>query len=305
MNSYLKIARKVLSETRQPLSARQILDIAYALQIVPEDLFGKTQHKTLHARIAEDILQNRGGSEFARTAPGRFCMRSDLPNLVSAKKTKGEYVAPVRAEQLRNFSVLCLPKERVTGLFGDGANILFGQWDAQDTCYKKLSEVIDSSDIVYVRIIVVLKRGREILIHRSASRFGDRFDGRISVGLIGFVKMDDRSLFSNNDYGLEEAASRTMIEQLYLNVGAVQELQPLHKTENINCIADPETGEDFNSIAALTFYECAPGSEADRHLSTLDHVEWRVGPLRFNRVDELDPWSREILESQKLHERVV
>jgi hypothetical protein len=39
MDSYLEIARKVLREARQPLSARQILKAAYQLQIVPRDLY--------------------------------------------------------------------------------------------------------------------------------------------------------------------------------------------------------------------------------------------------------------------------
>jgi hypothetical protein len=63
MNSYLTIASKVLSEARQPLSAVQILRAAYDLQIVPRDLYGKTQHKTLQARIAEDSFLRQSALE--------------------------------------------------------------------------------------------------------------------------------------------------------------------------------------------------------------------------------------------------
>ena len=50
------IARRVLQEARQPLSAKEILQVAYQMQIVPPDLFGRTQHKTLQARLFTDIL---------------------------------------------------------------------------------------------------------------------------------------------------------------------------------------------------------------------------------------------------------
>jgi len=69
----------------------QILRAAYDLQIVPRDLYGKTQHKTLQARIAEDILRNRGRSEFVRTERGRFFLRSLLADASMSRRFKGEY----------------------------------------------------------------------------------------------------------------------------------------------------------------------------------------------------------------------
>ena len=78
MNSYLQIAQSVLQKSRQPLSAREILDAAYRLQLVPEHLFGKTQYKTLQARLSEDLLRNRKRTIFARTGPGRFVLREQL-----------------------------------------------------------------------------------------------------------------------------------------------------------------------------------------------------------------------------------
>src|SRR6266478_2341983 len=108
MSSYLVIASKVLSEARQPLSATQILRAAYDLQIVPRDLYGKTQHKTLQARIAEDILHNRGQSEFVRTERGRFFLRSLLAEPSVSRRFKGEYLAPNRSDQLKRFYVACI-----------------------------------------------------------------------------------------------------------------------------------------------------------------------------------------------------
>ena len=115
MSSYLTIASKVLREARQPLSATQILRAAYDLQIVPRDLYGKTQHKTLQARIAEDILRNRGQSEFVRTERGRFFLRSLFGDPTVSRRFKGEYLAPNRSDQLKRFHVACIRRDALRG----------------------------------------------------------------------------------------------------------------------------------------------------------------------------------------------
>ena len=70
--NYLDIAETVLRVARRPLSAKAIMDAAYRGGIVPSHLYGKTQHKTLHARLSEDILHNKLESRFFRTNPGLF-----------------------------------------------------------------------------------------------------------------------------------------------------------------------------------------------------------------------------------------
>lgn len=47
MNSYLRLAESVLKKSEQALSASEILEAAYRLQLVPEHLYGKTQHMSV------------------------------------------------------------------------------------------------------------------------------------------------------------------------------------------------------------------------------------------------------------------
>ncbi len=58
LDNYLDIAQKVLKASRRPMTANAIMDAAYKAQIVPVHLFGATQHKTLQARLSEEILSN-------------------------------------------------------------------------------------------------------------------------------------------------------------------------------------------------------------------------------------------------------
>ena len=60
------------------MSPKAILALAYRGGLVPVQLHGRTQHKTLQARISEDIVLRRDHSAFFRTAPGRFFLREFL-----------------------------------------------------------------------------------------------------------------------------------------------------------------------------------------------------------------------------------
>jgi hypothetical protein len=75
-NLYLNIAENVLLKASRPLTPREILDFAFIDGLVPSHLHGHTQHKTLQARLSEDISHYLDQSRFFRTAPGRFFLRA-------------------------------------------------------------------------------------------------------------------------------------------------------------------------------------------------------------------------------------
>ena len=54
------------------MTAKAILNAAYRTGIVPDHLHGKTQHKTLQARLSEEILHFKRDGRFFRTEPGFF-----------------------------------------------------------------------------------------------------------------------------------------------------------------------------------------------------------------------------------------
>ncbi len=75
MELYLDIARTVLQAARRPLNAKAMLEMAYEAGVVPPHLHGRTQQKTLQARLSEDILHHREKSAFYRTEPGQFALK--------------------------------------------------------------------------------------------------------------------------------------------------------------------------------------------------------------------------------------
>jgi HB1, ASXL, restriction endonuclease HTH domain len=85
LDAYLQIAESILKIERRPLSARAILAAAYRHGLVPMHLHGNTQHKTLGARISEDIITLHDDSLFFRTAPGRFFLREFLTDVTDPR----------------------------------------------------------------------------------------------------------------------------------------------------------------------------------------------------------------------------
>lgn len=88
MDAYLQIAESVLKIERRPLSPRAILAAAYRHGLVPMHLHGDTQHKTLGARISEDIIALHDDSLFFRTAPGRFFLREFLTDVTIPEENR-------------------------------------------------------------------------------------------------------------------------------------------------------------------------------------------------------------------------
>jgi hypothetical protein len=295
MDSYLDLAARVLRELRRPLDARQILKTAYQMSIVPKDLYGKTQHKTLHARLAEDIRRGRMRSAFIRTDPGRFFLRAFLNDASIPVRYKREYPAPPRADQLRNFDILCFRRSDAqtisTGQLID-ASIL----DASPMLTRRLSEVHGVEGYMFLRTFVIMLRSGSFVLRRSAFGLQDTIEAKSSLGSIGFVKARDKTMFSEDVYGIAEASLRTLSEQLELEPNDVNFIHSRRLITLMGLIVAPsQTGE--NSLLAVTICRCP--ETFDPIARYLDHgaVYWHPIESKINDWSSLDPWSRELLVS--------
>lgn len=90
-----------------PMRPRDILRVAYLNRLVPSHLHGATQHKTLHARLSEDVSTYREASRFYRTGPGVFFLRR-LRNDAMPVVGSEEFFAPPRKKELRRDWVMAL-----------------------------------------------------------------------------------------------------------------------------------------------------------------------------------------------------
>ena len=92
----------MIRQARRPLSPSEILAQAYVHAVVPAHLFGKTQEKTLQARLSEDISRLRERSLFFRTNRARFFLREFLGEPTIPTVFQTEYLARPRRKDLKN-----------------------------------------------------------------------------------------------------------------------------------------------------------------------------------------------------------
>lgn len=295
MDSYLELAAIVLKKIRRPLDARQILTSAYQLSIVPSGLYGKTQHKTLHARLAEDIRRQRARSPFVRTDPGRFFLRSLLADPTVPQVHKREYPARPRADQLRNFDVLCLRRADAKSI--DSAGLFDHSLLASAPLLtRRLSDIYGDETYLFIRTFVITQRCDSIIARRSFFRLTDTMASKWSLGAIGFVKDHDKTMFSEDSSGLTEASLRTLSEQLDLNHA---EAEFIHSERLINLvgltISPADAGE--NSMIAVSVCRCPERFDPIGRYNDPRAFYWMPTQSRINDMASLDPWSRAILES--------
>ncbi|ADE86657.1 conserved domain protein [Rhodobacter capsulatus SB 1003] len=74
-SQYLNLAEKIIDARGIPLTGAEIISFAENYNALPYENY-ETIVKTLQARIAEEILSNRGHSRFIRTGVGKYFLRN-------------------------------------------------------------------------------------------------------------------------------------------------------------------------------------------------------------------------------------
>lgn len=301
MSNYLSIAEAVLREARQPLSARQMMRRAFLLELVPSGLYGRTQYKTLHARIAEDILARRNHSEFVRTEPGRFFLRSLLEDPTIPETFKREFPSPPRSDQLRNFYAFCISESSARGLVAPiwvspSVSILH----RLNGRFRSLSKANDSKEYIHLRTFVMLHRNREVFARRRARAFGDPLSGPSSLGVQGYLKADDRNLFSRDEYGLFDAAYRTMYQQLYMTHDVVNFAARSEPWRFYGLLFDGSDRRYRRALAAVILFNCSDKFDPVARFGPSEAFYWHSVDDRPNDISQFDPWSRYLIDSGHL-----
>ncbi len=210
MSSYLQIAEEVLRAARRPLSARAILKQAYSLEIAPHHLYGKTQHKTLQARLSEDILQRREHSLFFRTKPGQFFLREFLTDTSIPAEYRQPIVARRRTRDLFLGPALSVSYRHAARLIQSGQ---FAEADlvekiASSGCYRYIDPKKKDDDDVLLWAVSALTRPGKILSYRTGRYRDDRdhFAHKRSIAFSTLVSEMNHTLFDTRSLGVPDSA---------------------------------------------------------------------------------------------------
>lgn len=119
-DSYLRLTVEVLRDRREPLTAPEIVAEAQARGWMPSHLYGKTQHKTLNARLSEHIREQREEALVFRVGPAKYFLSELLGDPSIPPQYKRKFRGTLRSKQVRQERVLVADSRllRAEGIWG-------------------------------------------------------------------------------------------------------------------------------------------------------------------------------------------
>lgn len=296
MGSYLDFSETVLRMVRRPMSARSILKIAYSHDLVPSNLFGVTQHKTLQARLSIDILENRDFSRFYRTKPGHFFLREFIDDETIPKKYRVEMYAPRRSRELIKGNVLALSPDVLSEEVAElsASDLLQKLYEAGDYHYVDIRTACHQ-DFLTLWAVTCVKRGDEYLSYRVGRYRDDRdhFLQKRSFCFSAPVTESCRSLFDSTDLGTIDCGLAAVAQDLDIPMKGHRQLADgfSHRLRFFSTFSNRKAECYFAVIEvdAPDWYD-----PYTRRLS-INEVEWLSLRALPNHLDDFDPWSKAVL----------
>lgn len=297
MDSYLQIAQTVLRSARRPMRAKAILDVAYQADAVPPHLYGKTQQKTLQARLSEDILHHRETSPFYRTEPGQFFLTEFLDAEDIPSEWKTPFPARRRTRDLSRHNTLAVSRSFLADWQNRCADVdifLDAAADANALAYMHHDEM-KGRDYCSMWTFSMVVKGDTTLAYRIGRYRDDRdtYAMRRSIGFAGALTIEDATLFSRDRLGAEDCATAVLAQDLdlsYSSFHGVNMRRP--KVEHLMVL---ETNAVLDAVIVLSWH-CPDWFEPTTRRLSLNEPHWLRTAIRHNDLDDFEPWSSAVLE---------
>lgn len=290
------MAETVLRAVRKPLTPRAILKTAYSMGLASSRLHGKTQHKTLQARLSEDILARRERSAFFRTAPGYFFLTALVDDETLPEAYRRPIVARRRRRELPYRNALAIHWRRLASLTNETSvppSVLLGLISSDHFHYAASSAQRALEDVL-IWSFVIVTRDRLVLTYRHGHyREGrDGFLQRRSVGFFTPVVDTDMTLFDRADHGIVVSGLRALATDLDLADSHIDMDVARHAA--LDCVIATSNGSTRDLLAVIHFESPDWFQPFTRRLAIND-LKW-MDVDRVNHFDDFDPWSQLVLE---------
>lgn len=292
MDSYLEIAQNVLRVARRPLTAAAMLEAAYGAGIVPRHLYGKTQAKTLQARLSEDVLRSPH-SAFFRTQPGYFFLNELVIDPEIPDRYKEKFEARRRIRDLHVAPFLVVDR----GYVADCGYRYRHDWHefvrSAETCnaIHYLHRKTENENALVVWTFSIVRRGTEVLSYRTG-RYrsdADTFANKRTIGFPGVVSFFDCTLFSDGDYGARENALGAIVADLDISAVAIHG-EKLQEPEP-RCSLRVKRGDDNEVLLVVMEWTCPTWFEPTTRRLSLNDPCW-IDLEAHNHFDDFEPWTR-------------
>jgi HB1, ASXL, restriction endonuclease HTH domain len=291
LDTYLDIAEAVLRAARRPLTARAIIDAAHRGGIVPAHLHGKAQHKTLQARLSEDILHRKLESRFYRTDPGCFFLSELRSDPCIPDKFKDPFHARRRTRDLGKGSALAFDKSYFVPTTAVNACSWRDLLKSANLAgaLKYVDSRTSDENLLFVWAFSIVRRNDQILSYRIGRYRDNRdaFANRRSIGFAEMVGSDDLSLFSD-DMGVTECGLSAVLSDLDLSRSAFP-TEIVHPTVSFTFVPHGDAAEP--AVLFIMEWQCPDWFEPTARRLSLNEVRWIDATHRPNDIEAFEPWS--------------
>ena len=275
------------------MTAKGILDAAYKAGVVPHHLYGKTQEKTLQARLSEDILYHHNSSAFFRTEPGYFFLSEFIANSDIPDKFKERFPARRRTRDIQREPSLAIDSEFVEKcdprLHSDWRAFV-REAEVSDAIHYLQSQNETSTALV-VWTFSVVRRGTRVLSYRLGRYRDDRdtFANKRSIGFPGVISFFDCTLFSDGDYGASDNALSAVLSDLDISAMAIhgQKIEPPQPKLTLKVERDSR-GE---VLLLVMEWACPDWFEPTTRRLSLNDPCWIDLGVAPNNIDDFEPWT--------------
>lgn len=215
-DSYLDLARTILAARGMPLSAMDILAEARKYGVLPEHLHGRTMHKTLQARISEDIVSKRFRSSFYRTGPATFFLRDMAAGARIHESSWVEYIGTPRQKSLQRQRVLSLQiSKSAGGVLSCPLVWLVDEMSSERAVYLHRQAAQERADTFMVMTFSIIKKGNDIVCHRPG-RFSEfsEFKDKETAGFRSYISEFDIDLLNDDVVGVRRNSARELYRHI-------------------------------------------------------------------------------------------
>lgn len=301
-DSYLEIAASVLRQARIPLSTHQIMKIAFLHGLVPRHLYGTTQHKTLGARLSEDILAHKHKSRFFRTRPGRFFLREFIRDRSLPIEYRTPIVARRRKRELKRSNVACVSVSEITSLRDANHGRIpiaeFSNLISDRRIFYRNIDYAEAESLVPVYSYAIIRNGSHILLHTKSAYAESRkpFTDRLMVGFPTPVCHDDMTLFDMEDHGIVSAGLTGVAIDLDLEFSSeLPRFERSASLTSLELVPDKFTG--FSLLGIVELLAPAEFEPTNKRLA-IGELEWFDPNSPRHRIYDFDPWSQYLIRER-------
>lgn len=302
-DSYLDLARSAIKASGKPLTPQEMLNVARQGDFLPDHLYGRTMHKTLMARLSENIRLKGAEAEFFRTAPGVFFLHSIAKLPETPNEFKIVHRGHLRSKSIRKEDVLVAPKSMLEkNFYGDFVPFeakTFKEFYNEHCLFVDRSSAEENHKLKQFVTFTLVFSETKILTYRRGkfTTTSEKLKGQKTVGFGGHVNNTDFNLFHHGDMAFKANAARELREELFLDHIYENFESTMAQTEILGYVNVDGDFDAEHHIAVLVAFKHKGSELPKKGELSINQLSWLDLSEPCRDIDEFDFWSKIILEN--------